>query len=118
MLTKFGKALLKLRVDNRENLKAMAFRLGMAESQLGAIARGARPIPLRWTDRIAAAYGLQGEDRAELERAAIESIDTIRLGMGSLTHGQRKVAFMVARTLAGMDDGTARRIYDILDDIQ
>ena len=58
MYTELGKYLRHLRLDNYENMKEMATRLGVSSSFLSAVEVGKKTIPAKWFDLIVKTYNL------------------------------------------------------------
>ena len=68
MITEFGKALRKLRIDRGEILKTMAEKLNMTSSYLSAIECGKRNIPSDLISKLASIYDLTEEEQEILSR--------------------------------------------------
>lgn len=61
MLTEFGKAIRKIRLDKGEILKDMAKRLGVSSACMSAVENGRKNVPEKWIDQIIEFYQLDEE---------------------------------------------------------
>ena len=61
MLTKFGKELRKIRIENDEILKDMADKLNVTAAYLSAVENGNRKVPDAWVNTIVTKYTLSDE---------------------------------------------------------
>ena len=61
MLTKFGKELRKIRIENDEILKDMADKLNVTAAYLSAVENGNRKVPDAWVNTIVTKYNLSDE---------------------------------------------------------
>jgi len=114
MLTEFGKALRKLRLDETEILKDMAMRLNISSAYLSAIENGKRPIPQGFIDALTDLYQLSGMERKSLEEAADKSLRDVGISLGDEQGSKRDLALIFARSFDSMDDATANRILAVL----
>lgn len=114
MLTEFGKALRKLRIDCGELLRDMADNLGCTASYLSAIETGKRPVPVDWIERITDKYNLDDERASELKTAAMAEIRTVRIDVDSLLGKKKETAILFAREFPSVDETTVEQIRKLL----
>lgn len=76
MLTEFGKAIRKIRLDKGEILKDMAKRLGISSAFLSAVENGRKNVPEKWIDQIIEFYQLDEEGQKKLKQAYFETKDS------------------------------------------
>lgn len=114
MLTPFGKACRKLRIDRGELLKDMADKLEVTSSYLSAVEIGKRNIPKEWPEMIAKLYGLKEADQHKLLRAARLSQKTVSLQLDNLSGDDRELAFAFARDFGELDEVDKDKIKKIL----
>jgi len=112
MLTEFGKALRKLRLDYGEVLKDMAGRLNISSSYLSAIEVGKRAIPGDMVKRLAALYGLAAAPTRELERARDQCLKEVTVKFGDSAPQKREVALLFARKFDDLDDKAVLEIRE------
>lgn len=110
MLTEFGKALRKIRIDKQQLLKDMANALGVSSAYLSAVETGKRRIPKNWVDEISSIYGLGREDRAELQSAADDSVMDVTISLQNASAQRRDAVLSFARALDGLSDEELKRI--------
>jgi transcriptional regulator with XRE-family HTH domain len=114
MLTEFGKALRKLRLDNSEILKNMAERLSVSSSYLSAIEHGKRQIPQDFISKLSQSYALSEGVVQSLAKAREHSISQVGLDLGNTQGHKRDAALIFARQFDELDDFTAQSIVDLL----
>lgn len=110
MLTEFGKALRKIRIDNQQLLKDMAESLGVSSAYLSAVETGKRRIPQDWVNKIASTYSLNQEDSADLQRAADNSVLDVTISLVDASEQKRDAVLSFARALDGLSDEDLKRI--------
>ena len=81
MLTEFGKVLRKIRIDKQILLKNMADALKVSSAYLSAVENGKRRIPQDWVEKISEEYTLDGEQKAELSKAADNSMLDVKISL-------------------------------------
>lgn len=111
MLTKYGKFLRKLRIDNGELLKDMAQKLGVTAAYLSAVENGKREVPLKWLQVLKVRYALDDEQLSEMEDAAYESKKEISLDLSKKEAVDRNLALSFAREF---NDLTTKEKTDIM----
>lgn len=115
MITEFGKALRKLRIDRGEILKTMAEKLAMTSSYLSAIECGKRNIPDDLIQRLSAIYDLSEKEQQDLAEARDQSIKSIEIELPTNNAYKRDLALQFARKFDDMDDELAIQIMKFLD---
>ena len=113
MLTNFGKALRKLRIDNDELLKDMALKLEVTVSYLSAVENGKRDVPVAWLDVLREKYDLSYEEYAEFQKLAYENQNIIQVPVGS--SAEKNAALSFARSFRNLDEDDLKSIIDILE---
>ena len=114
MLTEFGKALRKLRIDHGEILKTMAERLGITSSYLSAIECGKRNIPIDMIGKLTYIYNLSATEEQELSKARDKSIKIVEINLSTNSMYKRDLALQFARKFDDIDDEIAVQILDFL----
>jgi len=102
MLTDFGKALRKLRIDRYELLKHMADKLQMSASYLSSIETGKRPIPDTMPDQIVNLYQLQGIEKQDVVSAYESTITKATLDLQNVEGESRQLALSFARNFTDL----------------
>lgn len=114
MITEFGKALRKLRIERNEVLKDMADKLQMTSSYLSAIECGKRNIPSDFISRIVDIYQLNKEEIHILHEARDNSIDRIEITLSGNLGQKRDLALQFARKFDDLDNETTKTILNFL----
>ena len=114
MITEFGKALRKLRIDRGEILKTMAEKLTMTSSYLSAIECGKRNIPDDLIQRLSSIYDLSEKEQQDLAEARDKSIKSIEIELSTNNAYKRDLALQFARKFDDMDDELAIQIMKFL----
>lgn len=113
MLTPFGIALRKFRLDRGLRLLDLAQRLGQSSAFVSAVETGRKPIPARYVEDVAMALRLTVDEAAELQRAADRSRSEVRVDR--LSGQQRELVAAFARQVDGMPseflDQIKRRVF-------
>ena len=110
MLTEFGKALRKIRVDRQQLLRDMADKLGVSSAYLSAVETGKRRIPQDWVSKIASIYSLSCEEQADLQSAADNSVFDVTISLVNASEQKRNAVLSFARALDGLNDEDLKRI--------
>ena len=110
MLTAYGKALRKLRIDRQELLKEMAERLKVSSAYLSAVETGKRRIPQNWTDLLVEEYQLDRKVAQELRDAEEVSSMEVRISLEGASDLQRSAALTFAKALDGLSDDELKKI--------
>lgn len=116
MLTPFGKAVRKHRIDAGMTLRAMADVLGVSAAFLSAVETGRKPLPEGFVDRIAVVLDLDMAARAELKKAAEISAREMKMHFGrDASVRDREVATLFARQFSELSDAEKEKIRAILE---
>ena len=110
MLTEFGKALRKIRIDRQQLLRDMADKLGVSSAYLSAVEPGKRRIPQDWVSKIASIYSLSCEEQADLQSAADNSVFDVTISLVNASEQKRNAVLSFARALDGLNDEDLKRI--------
>lgn len=110
MLTEFGKALRKIRIDKQLLLKDMASSLEVSSAYLSAVETGKRRIPQDWVGKIASIYSLNREEQDDLQNAADDSVLDVTISLENVSAQKRNAVLSFARALDGLDDEDLKRI--------
>jgi len=97
MLTPFGKAIRKLRLDKGMRLLDLAGRMKLSTSYISAIETGRKPIPDSYVAAVGRAMGVSTAELAELRRAADRTRKDVRLD--KLPEEDRELVAAFARRL-------------------
>lgn len=97
MVTSFGKALRKLRIDRGMVLKNMADMLGVSSAYLSAIELGKRAIPDSLVNSVAAAFGLSGQEASDLRKQAEISQPSLKVDMSDAEDQNKELMLVFAR---------------------
>lgn len=118
MLTEFGIAIRKIRLDRGEILKDMADKLHVSSAFLSAVENGRKNIPEKWLDKIIEFYQLDDAEQSGLERAYINTTKSITKinadNMENISSIKKQAAFVFARSFESMPDETAEQILKML----
>lgn len=115
MLTPFGKAVRKLRIDRGWLLRDMAEGVGVAPSFLSAVETGRKPAPDDLVDRISAWAELSEEEKGTLYRALATSAKQFRLRTREdMSVEDREAAALLARTFGSLPSEDIAEIRKIL----
>lgn len=97
MITPFGIAIRKRRLDKGLRLLDLAQKLNLSSSFISAVETGKKPIPADFVDAVVKAMGLTPTEAAELQRAADRSRTAIDID--GLQGNQRELVAAFARRL-------------------
>ena len=115
MLTEFGKALRKIRIDHQELIRDMAKNLSVSSAYLSAVENGKRKASASWIDTIATHYGLDKDQKNQLQEAYDSSVETIKLVLSESRPIQRTTAVSFAKALNGLSDEELEKIMRIVE---
>lgn len=115
MLTKFGKELRKIRIENDQILKNMADKLNVTAAYLSAVENGNRKVPDSWINVIAKEYNLSDEKVRNLQRLAYEDRNDINVSFDNTNNQETNLALSFARKFKNLDDNQIEEIQKILD---
>lgn len=116
MITEFGKALRKLRIDRNEYIKDMAEKLHISVAYLSAIETGKRKIPENLVGGIARAYGLEQDEVNSLNELKDKSNSEVRISLIGKTSKQEEVILRFAKCVGAMNDEKLDKIVQIMED--
>lgn len=114
MLSEFGVALRKIRLDKQLLLKDMADDLEVTSAFLSSVETGKRKVPKDWIERICKLYSLTEDDRDNLERAQAKTQQEVRISMENATAKQMDLAFSLAKALENLTDDDVERIMNAI----
>lgn len=104
MLTNFGKALRKIRIDNNELLKDMASKLDVTVAYLSAVENGNREVPDSWIDILANKYYLSTSEKKQLQQYAYEKKDNLKINLSDINQDEKELALAFARSFKELSD--------------
>lgn len=113
MLTNFGKALRKMRIDHSEFLKDMAAKLGVTVAYLSAVENGKREVPDEWIEKLTAQYDLMPEERKELQEYAYENKESLKINLAGIQREEKELALAFARSFKDLSDEDMQTIQQI-----
>lgn len=114
MLTEFGKALRKIRIDKQELLRNMAQTLQVSAAYLSAVENGKRKAPAAWVEQIIRDYDLHTDDAQNLREAYENSQDEVRISLSGISANQRNTALSFAKAIEGLSDEELEKIMRIV----
>lgn len=115
MLTNFGKALRKMRIDHGEFLKDMAAKLGVTVAYLSAVENGNREIPDNWIEKIAKGYDLSDEEKRRLQEYAYENKETLKIDLTGIEAEEKELALAFARTFKDLSKEEIKTMQKMFD---
>ncbi len=113
--TKFGEFMRVLRVKNHEVMGDIAVLLEVSLPFLSAVENGKKNVPNEWIKKIVEHYSLKGEEVSELLEVIEQSKTQIKLDLKAASSYQRTAALQFSRSFEGMDDDTAKKIMELLE---
>lgn len=113
--TKFGEYMRILRVKTHEVMGDAAKYLGVSVPFLSAVENGKKAIPQGWEEKIASHYSLDDDGRKELETAIDASRTQIHIKIDNFGQSKRAAALQFARSFDNMDEETAIKIMNLLE---
>lgn len=116
MLTKFGKKLRALRLENDQRLKDMADELGVTAAYLSAVENGKRSVPDSWIGRLSKEYMLSDNEIEELQKLAYEDKTNIKIDLNDAEEEEVGLALSFARKFKNLSDEQVSEIQKILDE--
>ena len=114
MLSEFGIAIRKIRLDRQMLLKTMADDLGVTPAALSAVETGSRKVPKKWLDTIIELYDLSEEERDELIQASERSLKEICIPVSNISDQQKELAFSFAKALDKLTEEDIEHIMKAL----
>ena len=114
MLTNFGKALRKMRIDHGEFLKDMAAKLNVTVAYLSAVENGKREVPDDWVEKLTNLYCLDAEEGKELQEYAYEEKHSLKINLVGIEQEEKDLALAFARSfkdLSAEDKATMKKIF-------
>lgn len=114
MITEFGKALRKLRIEHGEVVRDMARRMGVSPSFISAVENGKKNVPDAWIKTIAELYDLNDAQINELREMAQQSMTSVKIDLLGRNASQRKAALIFARDFGKLSDNEADQIISLL----
>lgn len=114
MLSEFGIALRKVRLERHLLLKDMADALGVSSAFLSSVESGKRKIPKDWIEKISSIYNLHPDEHEALERASAMSMSEIRIHTQNASIKQKDLAFSFAKALDSLSDEDVERIMNAI----
>lgn len=114
MLTKLGKELRKIRLDNDQLLKDMAQKLGVTVAYLSAVENGKRKIPDSWIPIIASEYELEDSEVENLQQLAFEERNSININMENASPQERNLVYSFARRFSELSKEDIDKLEKIL----
>ena len=118
MLTRFGKQLRSLRIENDQRLKDMAEILGVTVAYLSAVENGKRVVPDAWVAIISDKYELSQKEVIALQKAAYENKKDIRINLNNTSDDEMGLALSFARRFKDLSEKQVSELQKILDERQ
>lgn len=114
MLTAFGRALRKIRIDRNLLLKDMADALRCSSPFLSAIESGKKKIPEDMIDRISNYYGLNSDEIQSLKDGRDQSLREVVIGLEDYCAQDRDLALAFARKFDALGGDQKKELKRIL----
>lgn len=116
MLTEFGKALRKLRIDYSLTLGGLGELLGVSAAYLSAVETGRKPVPSTLLPKLQSHLQLGEADVKGLEVAAAKQMNEVVVGLGShRTDRAKELAVAFARRFETMNAEEVEKMLAQLD---
>lgn len=113
--TKFGEFMRVLRVKNHEVMGDIANLFGVSLPFLSAVENGKKNVPGEWVEKIIEHYSLNNDEVGELLESIEQSKTQMKLDLKSASFFQRSAALQFARSFEDMDEETAKKIMELLE---
>lgn len=114
MLTEFGKYLRRIRIDENQLLKDMAFILRVTSAYLSAVENGKRKPTKELIGKINNKYQLSTEQQKELEEAYAKTVNSITIDMSTSSPSQSDLGLIFARKIDSLSEEQISEIKKIL----
>lgn len=116
MLTPFGKAARKLRVEKGLRLLDVAGLLGVSASYISAIETGRRQVTVQFAQKLASALKLNEAETRELIQGAEQTASDLKINIENLRPAEREVMAAFARRINadGLDDDALNKLREIV----
>ena len=95
MVTKLGKMLRFIRVEENESMRDMAGRLSLSPSYLSAIENGKRNIPNDFESLLSNRYDLNSDRIEELKSAIEHSREKLNIDISKLDGNRKELLFAI-----------------------
>ena len=112
-LTKFGKALRKIRIDRELTLGMLADKVGTSAAFISALERG-KPVPSDFIAKAAQVMDLTDQEILALQEGAALQLKEVRISMTNRSDQARVAAMAFARRFETMSD---RELAELLSSI-
>lgn len=113
--TKFGEFMRILRVKNHEVMGDTAKLFGVKLPFISTVESGKRNVPEEWIPIIIEHYALNEIEQEELKQAVEDSRTQVKINLVQTDNYQREMALLFQRSFDNIDEETAKKIIDILD---
>ena len=114
MVTKLGKALRSIRLEQGEVLKDMAQCLSISTAYLSAIENGKRRASEEMIQKVCKLYSLDEQEQRKLEEAWIQSIDEVTINLKNSSGLHRDLGVVFARRFDGLSTEEIEKVMQIL----
>lgn len=114
MVTEFGKALRKMRIERNEYLKDMADKFGISVAYLSAMENGKRNVPDDFIQKLAELYRLSASEAERLDQLKEMSAAELKIPLNGKSDRQRKTLLTFAKALDGMSNEELDRILHLI----
>lgn len=114
MLTEYGKAVRKLRIDLAMTLRNMAAELGLTPAYLSGVETGRKPVGDRLVQSVVELFRRKGVDADHLVDAAALSREEVRLRLQQAREDQQHLAVALARRFSELSPKQVEEIVNVL----
>lgn len=104
MLTKVGKLLRQIRLNNDEILRDMAEKLGVSAAFLSAVENGKKKMPKAMRGKLINKYEFDTEEISMLDDAIMESNDSVEINIKAMSEAKKGFAVSFARSFGELSD--------------
>lgn len=112
--TRFGEVMRILRIKHHEVMGDTAKLLNVTTPFMSAVENGKRNVPDGWFNILIDHYNLSVEEQQELQEAIDASKTQIKINLIQTEKFKREMALQVARSFDDMDEDTALKIINLL----
>lgn len=119
MLTEFGKALRKLRIDFGLTLGGLGDKLGVSAAYLSALETGKKPVPSSLLQKLGNALRLNEDQLQLLESTAAKQMNEVVMNLGGHRSDRaRELAVAFARRFETMNVEEVEAMFQQLDKLK
>lgn len=115
-VTKLGKKLRKIRIENDEVTYNMAEKLGISVSYLSAIENGKRAIPKNFIENLFEKYDINEKEKKEILETEISYTGEMKIRIDKLNNSQKELSILYARKINSLSQEQIEKIRGFLNE--